>query len=313
MRILHVRNVANVGATLASAQSALGHDSRCIQLVKSRHGFSGDVNLDLPASYRWTGAPSRLRAMRKAIEGMGRLDVYHIHDGGLLPAGLDVATWFKRRGLACVHWHGTKLRGGGRWLSRLADMEVVSTPDLLKFAPRAEWVPMPIDLGAYAPSAGRGEGAGEVVRAVHAPTNRAFKGTGQIIAALEELRREGCRVELEVVENRPRAEAVAALARADIVIDQLNPAIGTYGMVSVEGMALGKPVVCHLDGRYAGFFKDCPIASPGRGGLKEAVRSLAEDDAARSSLGRRGRAYVEKVHDSRAIAKRLVSMYEGLQ
>ena len=87
-------------------------------------------------------------------------------------------------------------------------------------------------------------GAG-ALRIVHAPSDRARKGTDAVLAAVEQLRAEGVEIELELVEGKPRAEARRAYERADVLVDQL--VVGWYGGVAVEAMALGKPVVARID------------------------------------------------------------------
>src|SRR5438094_453806 len=74
---------------------------------------------------------------------------------------------------------------------------------------------------------------------VHAPSNRARKGTEQLVAACE-----GLEVDLEIVEGLHHDEAFARYAAADIVVDQLNA--GWYGVFALEAMALGKPVLTFL-------------------------------------------------------------------
>ena len=76
-------------------------------------------------------------------------------------------------------------------------------------------------------------------RVVHAPSDRARKGT-RVGWRVERLGR-AASSSSSLVEGKSRAEARAALERADVVVDQL--VVGWYGGVAVEAMALGKPVV----------------------------------------------------------------------
>lgn len=71
-------------------------------------------------------------------------------------------------------------------------------------------------------------------------SNKAKKGTEYIIKAVNELKNEGYKVNLILIENMPHKKVIEYYKNSDIVIDQLL--IGWYGMVSIEGMALGKPV-----------------------------------------------------------------------
>src|SRR5690606_27741113 len=79
---------------------------------------------------------------------------------------------------------------------------------------------------------------------VHAPTQREFKGTDEINLAIEKLQRDIPSVKYQLVEGVSHAEALQLYRQADIVIDQVL--CGAYGNLSVEGMALGKPVVCYI-------------------------------------------------------------------
>ena len=79
----------------------------------------------------------------------------------------------------------------------------------------------------------------------HAPTNRSVKGTEDAVAAVGQLRDEGVNVELDLIEGVSRADAMERITRADVLVDQLH--IGWYGGVAVEGMALGRPVVCFIN------------------------------------------------------------------
>src|SRR6476620_1269121 len=85
----------------------------------------------------------------------------------------------------------------------------------------------------------------ETLRIAHAPSKRAVKGTEAVLAAVESLRAKGAPVELDLIEGVPNADARLRYAAADVGVDQLR--IGCYGMFAIESMALGKPIVVHLD------------------------------------------------------------------
>ena len=78
----------------------------------------------------------------------------------------------------------------------------------------------------------------------HAPSHRGAKGTAFVLAAAEQLRTEGYRFELELIEGLARDKAIERYAACDVVIDQLLA--GWYGGLGVEAMALGKPVVAYI-------------------------------------------------------------------
>ena len=128
---------------------------------------------------------------------------------------------------------------------------------------------------------------------VHAPSNRARKGTENVIAACRELD-----VELEIVEGLHHDEARKRYERADIVVDQLNA--GWYGLFAIEAMALGKPVVTAL---HEDAVERTQEALRRRGPAREHDRGDARRDAAaarrvvrgaRRGSARRAARYVEQ-------------------
>jgi glycosyltransferase involved in cell wall biosynthesis len=113
----------------------------------------------------------------------------------------------------------------------------------------------------------------------------------------------------------PHDEARERYARADIVVDQLNA--GWHGIFALEAMALGKPVVSHLkpdvvERSAEAFGLRVPIVAADADTLVDALLPLVEDAELRRTLGARGRAYVEQVHDIDRMADRLLDIYRSL-
>jgi glycosyltransferase involved in cell wall biosynthesis len=149
-----------------------------------------------------------------------------------------------------------------------------------------------------------------IVRVVHAPNHRHYKGTRFLVDAVDELRREGLPVELILIEGMPTDEAREHYARADIVADQFL--IGAYALFAIEGMALGKPVVCYLNERfYAAHpeWGEAPIVSADPDSLKAKLRDLVEDADSRRRLGARGPEYVRKYHSLASVGADLDRWY----
>ncbi len=85
----------------------------------------------------------------------------------------------------------------------------------------------------------------EVIRIIHAPTNRFIKGTSHIIEAVKYLnKKKHLNIELILVEGKSRRELYEMAKTCNFAIDQLN--IGWYGSFSVEMLQLGIPVMCYL-------------------------------------------------------------------
>ncbi len=142
---------------------------------------------------------------------------------------------------------------------------------------------------------------------MHAPRIKSLKGTEFVLEAIRELEARGLSFRYEELFRVPHRVAMDAYARADIVIDQLL--VGSFGILACEAMALGKPVICYIQPDLVGTYTDLPIVNASPSDLAEVLEGLILDGARRERLGRAGRAYVERHHDSRKVARRLLEVY----
>jgi glycosyltransferase involved in cell wall biosynthesis len=156
---------------------------------------------------------------------------------------------------------------------------------------------------------------GNPIRIVHAPTDRVIKGTRYIQQACDALKAKGLPVELILVEGLSRQQALEQYRQADIMIDQVL--IGWYGGFAVEGMALGKPVVCFL--RYSDFdflpaamAHEIPIVNATPATLEDVLTQLVADPARGAEAGRRGWEFVQKWHNPAQVAQETKAVYERL-
>jgi glycosyltransferase involved in cell wall biosynthesis len=150
------------------------------------------------------------------------------------------------------------------------------------------------------------------LRIVHASNHRMFKGTRFLIDAVEQLQAEGESVELVLVERVPNDRALELYRSADVIFDQCL--MGNYGFFALEGMALGKPVMCFVREPTQYLLKpdECPIINTHISTLKEDIRQLARGRAQLSEIGRRSRRYVETYFSLPAFAHRLSTTYASL-
>lgn len=199
---------------------------------------------------------------------------------------------------------------------RLAAGIFAVNPDLLHVLPaRAEFIPYAhVDPRDWRPVAEPGRSHEPHV--VHAPSNRAVKGTRHILAALDRLRSEGIRFRLTLVEGMANAEARRIYASADLVVDQLLA--GWYGGLAVECMALGVPVIAYIRDEDLGFIPaqmrtDLPLISAHPGTIESILRHWLT--AGRADLAHRGlaaRSFVERWHDPQRIAGMMKERYERI-
>ena len=196
---------------------------------------------------------------------------------------------------------GFQFDGLGRW-------------DVLPF------VPFTIDARQWRPKetySGH-DGTNSTVKVIHTPNHRGVKGTEFLLKAVEELREEGLKVELILVERMPNEEVRRLMAEeADILAEQF---IATgYAMSGIEGMASGLPVLANLEHeaytrvfrRYS-YLNECPILSTTPETLKENLRVLVTNPELREELGRSGRRYAEKYHSEETARYMFGAVYEKI-
>ena len=162
------------------------------------------------------------------------------------------------------------------------------------------------------------DGTNSTVKVIHTPNHRGVKGTEFLLKAVEELREEGLKVELILVERMPNEEVRRLMAEeADILAEQF---IATgYGMNGIEGMASGLPVLANLEHeaytrvfrRYS-YLNECPILSTTPETIKENLRVLVTNPELREELGRSGRRYAEKYHSEETASYMFGAVYEKI-
>jgi hypothetical protein len=160
-----------------------------------------------------------------------------------------------------------------------------------------QWVP------EREPSDADGENAEVVV--VHAPNHRAIKGTSHLERAVSELRADGLRIDLQILERRPNEEVRAALQGCDLVADQfMDPG---YALFSIEAMASGKPVMCRMspiaEELQTESLRTCPIVDTRPENLSENLKRLVRDPSLRRELGRAGREFAVGYHSYEAVGR----------
>jgi hypothetical protein len=243
--------------------------------------------------------------------------------------GADVRTRARTRALGepncctdCTQVGEACICNEARQVSKMARLgaratAVFSMGDMTEYTPgsRNDVFFWPIDLtenagGHYTPAYPRFNGR-RPLRVVHAANHRMFKGTRFLERAVDELHEEGVALELVTVEGVANAEALEIFRTADLIFDQCL--IGFHGYFALEGMALGKPVMCFIrKPEYLLAPQECPIVSTHVATLKEDLRRLASAPERLAERGRRGREYVEKYFTVEAVSERLGRAYREL-
>ncbi len=267
-----------------------------------------DESLDLAGM---SGVRRQVSQWGALARHLPKTDVFHFYFGQtLVPKFLQFPILKAARKKCVMHYLGDDIRGKTRAelaYGKKADREIVGSYAATRWVPDAVVVPPGLDLTEYRPVEPVER---ERPLVVHAPSNLEKKGTRFVIEACEQLP-----VDLDVVHGVQHDEAVERFERADIVVDQMHYL--WHGVFAIEAMALGKPVVTHLDETAVrqteeAFGVEVPIVSAGPNDLVEKLRPLVESFEERKRLGAAARAYVERVHDIDKLAGRLIEVYASL-
>ena len=282
-------------------------DARLVVFNRELRHPEADWSLDRSGGF----ARQQLTQWRALARLLPRTDVFHFYFGlTLVPKSLQFPILHAARKKSVFHYLGSDIRGKTPTelaYGKRADAQIVGSFDALRWVPEAHMIPPGLDLTPFTPVPPTDR---ERPLVVHAPSDRAKKGTQYVIDACARLP-----VDLDIVEGLPHEQARERYRRADIVVDQLNA--GWHGVFALEAMAFGKPVVVHLKPEVVeqaerAYGTKVPLVPATKETLVDALRPLVESPALRRQVGAASRAYVEEVHDIDRIADRLLDIYARL-
>ena len=230
--------------------------------------------------------------------------------------GSDIDLWL---GLNGVDFRGrpvnrTRLVKRVYRQAKLVHRQLVCTPRYHEFVDNSIILPLALDLSEYSfyPLPSASNGGKKVLTIMHAPTDRKAKKTDFIEAALDRLKQEGYKFNYKCVTNVTHAQLKEEYIAADVVIDQLNY---WYGTVSVEAMALGRPLICsyrpylcHYDRRY----ENLPIINADIYSIYDVLKDILDGKYDLEAIGKASRQFAMKTHDLKAVTGQLLDIYESL-
>jgi hypothetical protein len=337
MKVLHApENIAGQASMIAKAQRELGIEADVLVFNQKEYNYYCDINLSLsgkkiPMQY--------FLLINNFIRCFFKYDVFHFHFGfSLLPNNLDLPILKLFGKKTIMHYWGSDIRqsdiaidyvyfktleelqkiypAGDDALKRkkiekiekYVNISIAGDYQLLPYSPKSIVVKQALEISNL-PFIGYENRNGNI-RIVHAPTDREKKGTKYVLAAIERLKEEKCIIDFIFVEHKTHAEALDIYKNADIIIDQI--VLEAHGTLAMEGMALGKPVLCRIDENFIKYYQGLPLLNTNPDNIYENLKLLIENPDLRRSLGEKGRKYVEDIHDSKKIAKQLIELYKSI-
>jgi len=190
---------------------------------------------------------------------------------------------------------------------KYSDAILVSEPDLHFVSSASILSPQVIDMSYWTPTSEPKSVKDGIIRIVHAPSSRRKKGTDFIEIAVENLKKKGFNIQLLLVERLPHDKIKEIYEISDIGIDQIL--YGWHGKVSVEMMALGKPVVCYINPEYLKYRIDLPIVNSNKETLEQVLEELINNPSLRKKIGEKSREYALKYHDIEKVVDQLFEIY----
>lgn len=350
LRVLHMPyNIGGATWRLVEAERRLGIDSQMLSFY-SRYGAitgldSGGIDLDF---HRYSRAGKALKRFYVFFRYAGMFDVFHFYfgDSFLFSEDFRVSHWdiplLARLGKKVIMtFQGCELRRKGAFLreyehsicnfctsewcderkdrarvrttrvvQRHAYRVFVATPDLLFLVPGAEVLPQTAPWKPTSPKKYRPPASGETFRVFHCPTNKPIKGTDYLIAACERLKSEGYPVELELSEKQDWPENMRRMKRSHLVVDQLCG--GWYGLVSVEAMTWGLPVVCDINDdlkQKVAYGKELPIINASFDSIYHVLRRCLENPGSLAASASHGPGFSARHHSPESLARLTARAY----
>jgi glycosyltransferase involved in cell wall biosynthesis len=286
---------------------------------KTLSSTNPDKTLDFSRKGIWSG---RLRKSGYLLEVLSRFNILHIHKGySLFHQAKDLRIAQKLGLKVFIHYRGSEIR---------TDMEAtVLSPKvrdkvlreasfadkiLVKDGQLAELLktigiessvfPNIVDVRGVEHISKR-EFPNERLRIVHIPTNTEAKGTAEIRKAMHAL---GALVDYKEIQGISHEQVLEEFLQADLVIDQLRT--GTFGNTSLEAMALGTPVISHLDPLFTAYEPEIPPIIPAdKVNLKQVIEYLHLNRHVLQSAAVAGKIFVEKYHSYAIVGQQLVDLY----
>jgi hypothetical protein len=333
LRVLHgTYEIANQMKTITAALNGAGMVAKTACYYPNYLGYASDYMLDVS---KYGNSKEAILATRRMAEKLiPEFDLFHFHFNTTLTLDHSDLPEIKKLGKAMtMQYWGSEARvlSKARKLNPYAvakdhdedgirrRLEFVARfiPDaitgdyemyeyLKDYFERVHIAPSVIDMTRYQPSPVKND----KLLIVHAPTSPEFKGSRYIIAALEELKGR-YDFEFRLIQGMAHEEAKAVYGQADLIVDELYA--GSYGLLTVESMAMGKPVITWIcDFMKEKYPPELPILSANPDTIKEKIEFALNNRELLTELGRRGVEYVAKYHDIRTAVHKYMDVYGKL-
>lgn len=239
--------------------------------------------------------------------GLGTFEIYHFDGDVPFIYGNRILKRLQGKHIV-THFFGTDLRKWGMnpYLKEHAELRLTSELDHTKIDPSLIFIPIPFEADKILPR--RYEN--KILRVGHSPTRRTAKGTDDIIAVINNLKKK-IKFEFVLIEGVPHKKCMELKATCDIGLDQIGNYAGTgYGRSGLEFLALATPAVTEIPDEYEHLLPDHPFVKATKKNLEEVLYTLLTDAGLRQKKRMQGLTWARKFPSPRRIMGKIYEEYK---
>lgn len=310
MRILMLSETDPAGMGIAFTNAINQHTEHSCRLItlaeKYCFGFEKDIHWP-DIDFNGGGI------IREVFEEADIITFHILADENMKIGPFKVKDYIK--GKPIVHWHhgSPDFRANpGKYRAKYQELKrkvLVSTPDLLLGLPSAYWMPnlVPIMDPLYMPT----EERYEEFTVGHSPTRLALKNTAELIEAANK-----AGVNVDIIMNTSHVECLRRKQKCHMIFDHLQ---GYYGVASLEGLSMGKPVIANLSDWVSVNIKefaeteDLPWLGAGDASMVQGcLGAISYPEYPLKEKGEASRNFMVNHWSDKKVVDRLIKFYETL-
>jgi glycosyltransferase involved in cell wall biosynthesis len=251
----------------------------------------------------------------KALENVksNEFDIIHFDSGIDFFSDSRTAKKFKSEGKKIVNcYFGDDLRTRGivKEMDELSDLNLTFEYDHTLRHPNINFLFFPFDNSGFQYINDEEYNSAQTLKIVHSPTNRIIKGTPEIIAAVEEVKKNR-KIEFILLENFPREKVIEQKSKCHIAIDQIGNRGGTgYGINSLETLSMGIPTITAMNCGFDTWLPENPFITADKDNLAEKIIELIDNRDLRMKKRKQSRVWVEKYHSYKSVFNEMARLYK---
>tara|TARA_B100001971_G_scaffold129103_1_gene119076 strand:- start:128177 stop:129274 length:1098 start_codon:yes stop_codon:yes gene_type:complete len=192
---------------------------------------------------------------------------------------------------------------------KVSDRVIATTPDLIDFLPSGaehmpffspdveseEWRPFDFSNG---------------VNIIHVTNHPGIEGTSEIVKAIDELKKEGLKINFEFLQNVPHHEYISKLKNAHLNIGKMK--MGYYANAQIESMAHGVPAITYIRDEYLNSkLVDSALIICNLHTLKQTIRDYVNNKDMILDKRSKCKDTISLLHNNKALSKQYSRIYNS--